>query len=536
MDKFTAAFVDSVTPEPNEIIMNGVCGYYLSKAEDYINDIFKSIKNYPAGLTYEGYEVCTPQEEVAEISKPKNNKRTYDIAKSSIYLVKYKFNFNGKHLLYKHIYLPYLEDNCLLYLGGTMFQLIPVLSDKVITITHDSIFIRLLRDRLMVKRSYHAILVNGARYMNYVPHCNIYRNTDDKIPKTTKAATSLAHYVFIKYGFTETFRRFLGFVPIVGEDDINEHTYSSDKFVICTTSGLKPITCIDGYYTPSNIRLAIPKEHWNDKTKSLVLSFFYIVDHFPSRFNARSLDDTRRWAVLLGHIIFSGHYGENVLYDRMLEHFVSLSDYIDPIVAEKLKNAGFIVNDLYELFVIVVLNIRELMSNNKSLNNVYNKNLEVLYYSLYDITSNIFKAVFSLNRAAVKKVITERDIVETFNKTIKTGAIFQLSNGKIVTEVISYSGEHKYIKITSNVNEQETMTGASRSKSKGKRAVVNSSKYISASMVEVGNVLYLSKTNPSPMSRLNPYVNINPVNGDIIRNPKYIEQLDTLDEQLNRDI
>jgi type II secretory pathway component PulK len=75
------------------------------------------------------------------------------------------------------------------------------------------------------------------------------------------------------------------------------------------------------------------------------------------------------------------------------------------------------------------------------------------------------------------------------------------------------------------------MSGASRGR--GKRSVVGPSKYVSASMVEVGSILYLSKSNPSPMARLNPYVNINPVNGDIIRNPKYIELLDRLDELLD---
>lgn len=534
VDKFTAAFIDKITPEPNEIIMNGVCGHFLQKAEEYIHNIFKSIRNYPPGLTYEGYEVCTPGEEVHEITRPKNNKRIYDIAKSTIYLVRYKFNYNGKFLLNRFIYLPYLEDDCIINLGGSAFQLIPVLSDKVITTTHDSIFIRLLRDKLMIKRAYHSILVNGNRFMSYVAHCNIYRNTDTKVPKTTKALTTLSHYVFIRYGFTETFRKFLGFVPVVGGDEINTHTYPEDKYVICSSTGLKPTTSLDFNYIPSSIKLAIPKERWDNSTKSLVTSFFYIVDHFPSRFSVGHLDDKRLWAVLLGHIIFSGHYGENILYGRISEHFISLNDYVDPIIIEKLKEMNFMADDLYELFAIVILNIKDLMSSNKTLNNVYNKNIEVLYYSLYEITSNIFKAVFSLNRLASKKAINEKDIIEAFNKIIKTGAIFNLSSGKIVTEIVNYSGEHKFIKLTSKINEQETMAGASRGKTK--RLVVGPSKYISASMVEVGNVLYLSKSNPSPMARINPYLMIDPTNGDVVRNPKFVEILDNLEVLLNKEI
>ena len=534
MDKFTSAFLEQVTPEPNPVIMDGVCGHFLKNAEDYIHNIFSCIRNYPPGLTYEGYEVCTPYEEVCEVTRPKNNKRTYDIAKSTIYMVRYKFNYNGKHLLNKYIYLPYLEDNCLIYLGGSMFQLIPVLSDKVITTTHDSIFIRLLRDKLMVKRVYHSVLVNSNRVTSYVAHCNIYRNSDTKVPKTTRALTTLAHYVFTQYGFTKSLQKFLGFTPIVGEDEINEHTYPEGKYVICSSTGLKPTTNFDTHYNATKLRLAIPKEHWDNKTKSLVTSFFYIVDHFPSRFSVGYLDDPRLWSIILGHIIFSGHYGENILYQRMSDHFLSLNDYVDPIIVEKLREMCIVANDLYDLFSVVILNIKDLMSNSKNLNNVYNKNIEVLYYSLYDITSSIFKAVFHLNRLIAKRPITEKDITENFNKLIKTGAIFHLSSGKIVTEVVNYSGEHKFIKLTSKINEQETMAGASRSKSK--RVAVGPSKYISASMVEVGNVLYLSKSNPSPMARINPFLNINPRNGDVVRNPKFVELLDNLEQQLNKEI
>lgn len=221
------------------------------------------------------------------------------------------------------------------------------------------------------------------------------------------------------------------------------------------------------------------------------------------------------------------------MYNRIIDHFTSLNDYIDPIIAEKLGELGFKIDNLFELFIVVILKIKELMNGNKNLNNVHNKNVEVLYHTLYDITSNIFKAVFNLNRLAVKKAVTERDIVEAFNKIIKTGAVFSLSNGKIVTEIVSYSGEHKFIKLTSKINEQEAMTGASRGRSK--RVVVGPGKYISSSMVEVGNVLYLSKSNPSPIARINPYVNIDPRNGDIIRNPKFVEVLDNLEELLFKD-
>lgn len=515
-----------VTPKTNPVIMNGVAGHFLTRAEDYIHEIFRSIRNYPEGLQYEGYESCTPADEVHEVTRPRNNKRTYDIAKSTIYLCKYHFSYHGKPLVTKYIYLPYLEDNVLLALGGASYQLVPVLSDKVITTTHDSVFIRLLRDKLRIKRAYYSILVNNERFITYIAHSNIYNIKEGRVPKTTKALITLMHYILIKYGFSGAFKRFVGFTPIVGEDDITTWKYPADKYVICSTIDIKPASCMDHNYTPSKIRLAIPIEHWTNETKSLVTSFYYILDHFPNRIHAHSIDDTKIYTILLGHIIFSGHYGENVLYQRICDHFTSLDDYMDPLISNKLSELGYDITDVYQLFGIVASTIKELMSGSRDLNNVYNKNIEVLYYTLYDITSNIFKSIFELNRRSLKKVLTERDMVETLNRFIRSGSIFSLASGKIVTEAVSYSGDHKFINLASKISEQESMVGASRGRHK--HVTVGSSNYISPSMVECGELLFLSATNPSPMSRINPYLDINLTNGDIIRSEKLKDILDHL--------
>jgi len=521
-----------VTPKTNPVIMNGVAGHFLTRAEEYIHEIFKAIKNYPEGLSYEGYESCIPSDEVHEVTRPRNNKRTYDIAKSTIYLCKYHFNYYGENLVTKYIYLPYLEDNVLLSLGGATYQLVPVLSDKVITTTHDSVFIRLLRDKLRIKRAYYSIVANNERFITYIAHSNIYNIKEGRVPKTTKALITLMHYMLIKYGFSGTFKRFTGFVPIVGEEDtITESNYPNDKYVICQSIGVKPATCMDHNYVPSKIRLAIPIEHWNIETKTLVTSFYYIVDHFPNRIYAHAIDDTKIYTILLGHIIFSGHYGENVLYQRIRDHFVSLDDYMDPLISNKLAELGYDITDVYQLFGIVASNIKELMSGNRDLNNVYNKNIEVLYYTLYDITSNIFKSIFELNRRSLKKTLTKRDMIETLNRFVRSGSIFSLASGKIVTEAVSYSGDHKFINLASKITEQESMVGASRGRHK--HITIGSSNYISPSMVECGELLFLSATNPSPMSRINPYLNINLNNGDIIRNENLRDVLDRLGNLLD---
>lgn len=536
MDSFTAKAIELGVAEPNPIVMNGMAGETLKKAEEYLNEVFKAIKTFPEELEYLGYERCTPLQEAFEVTKPKNNKRTYDLAKSTIYLTKFKFAYKGKPLLERHIYLPYTEDAGVMYLGGGMFHIVPVLSDKVITNNYNVVFLRLLRDKMIVRKLHHFVFVNGVRYPDIVVYADIYRTKDTKVQKTTKAVTCFAHYLFAQYGLTETFIKFLGFKPILGKEEINSKNYPTKDWSIISCSGVKPNTCLDKVYETSTLRMAIPKDKWDSNTKSLVMGFFYIVDHFPDRFT--DLDDTSYldnpdiWKVLLGHIVFSGVFAENKLYQDIEEHFTSLSDYLDPMAKHKLKCLGYDVNNIYELFALVAMKFKDFTgSSNNSRDSLYNKNIEVLYWTLYNITASIFKTVFKLRRRTQKKDITEKDIIEIFNKELRTGIVFSLSSGKVVTETVDYSGDHKFIDLTSKMNEQESMPSNDREKA-NKRLNPGPAMYVNPYKMEVGQVLYLSKSNPDPLNRINPYLNLDPVDGTIRRNEDLRELLEATEKRL----
>lgn len=534
MHHLFAELVSKNTPPVNDAVMKGLATLYMSKSEEYIDTVFRSAsRSFPAGLQYLGYERCTPAEEYAEITKVKNNKRTFDIAKSSVYLMKYKFAFQGVPLPDRYIQLPYVEDAGILYLGGAPFHLTPVLSDKVISPGFDSIFVRLLRDKIIFKRCYHSLFIDGVRETTHVIWSQIYRKPRDNknVPITTRAVTTIPHYLFAKFGFTETFRRFAGFVPVVGESEITEEHYPKDNWIICESSQVKPKSFIGDFYPPSTIRLAIRRDMWTPITKALVVGFFYVVDHFPDRFKPGYLDSQSLWMILLGHIVFSGLYGENKLFTNINEHFMSLDDYVDTIVTEKLRENDYEVNDFYELLALILSIFNNLVLHNEnSALSMYGKSLEVLYYAHYDITAGIFKVNFRLSKIASKKELTMKDVVETLNKNMKMGAVFGLSSGKIIAESVSYSGDHMYPKITSKITEQESSPSGTRGKSK--RLVVSEAQHIDVSMVEAGSILFLSKSNPTPTNRVNPYVLLDLATGTILPNPKFKELRDKTEAML----
>lgn len=542
MNRLFAQMVDKDTPKFNPDIVNGLACIYVPYAEEWIHQVFKSAsKSFPKGLSYEGYERCTHFEEFFRPSKTKSKKWLFDLADSDLYLVKFKFSFEEdgvkRPLTDRYIYLPFVNEAGTFKLGGTLYHVTGVLSDKVISPGTNSIFVRLIRDRLKFHHVGHSVMVGNRRESINVVHSRIYRKPgkEKSAPSTTHAFTSIAHYLFARFGFTETFRKYAGFVPTVG------HYKPGIKFdknvIVCRSSYYgthsKPRTFIGQHYHPSDIYLEIPNEYWNARTAALVAGFFYVIDHFPDRIDTTRLDSRFIWTVLLGHIIFSGVYSEAKLYNDTQEHFNSLDDYLDVIVADKLKEIGWVVNDFYDLIAKIMIDFPTLLLGNQiDINSMFNKNIEILYYMLIEITSKIFRVIYKLRKNETKRPLNYRNVDATFSKLMTSKTIFNLTKDKMICETVSYCGDHMYPKLTSKITEQET--GSMKNKKKNARLSLTDNDHIHSSMLEAGNVLFLSKSNPRPNTRINPYVKIDLKTGTLIPDPAFKDILDNLQKMLVR--
>lgn len=526
------------TPETNPLVMNGIATTVMGDLESYIDLIFRSVANsFPAGLTYDGYERCTYKEEYAEVVRIRNNRQCFDFAPSSVYMMKYKFSYNGVPLPDRFMYLPFVEDAGIMKLSGTTYHVVPVLSDKVISPGSNSIFIRLIRDKITFYRLYHSCRVDDHPVTSHVVHAPIYRQKQgNKVPITTKAKTCLMHYLLGKYGFTEAARRYLGFVPIVGHEEIDIENYPRDQYVICQTTGVKPKSFIGAYYNPTTIRLAIPIEHWNKKTLSFVMGFYYTLDHFPERFKRTTdLELTYVWQILIGHIVYSGLYGEGRLAERISNHYMSLDDYLDPVAQIKLSEIGHHVGNFYDLLSLLNMEFDSLILDNaNSAQCMYGKNLEVLYHMAFPMTSALINVNYLLQRQATRSSnpLSAQDIIKAFNKKFKPGAVYDLTGGRVILEVVAYSGDHKYPKITSHMVAQEARPGGQRGART--RLVVGEAQRLDMSMIEAGSILFLSKANPTPTQRINPFINLDPQTMSIVPNPEFVQILEETGRLYNK--
>lgn len=515
MDRFLSKCIDDTVPDVNPEIMNGYALVQMKDSEVYINKLVESIsRSMPEGIRYKGMSRCTPEEEYFERTKLRTNKRTYDIAKLDFYYTKFDYEYNGEPIPPRYQRIPFLRDGAICHISGTKYHVTPVLSHKVLSPGENSVFVQLLRDRFTFRRRNYTFVANNKVEMSHVIWSNIYRRSkksNSNVPSTTKAETCIVHYFLGKFGLKATFEKFLKFVPVVGtEEDITEANYPADKWVICMSSyralGGKPHGYIQNSYSATRIRLAIPIEKWDSFAKYMVAGVFYSIDHFPNEMHTPELlDDVNRWKVLMGHIVFSGQFGWDKLFSSINEHYGYIDKYADTVIIEKVKARGYIIEDFYDLLGVILRDFNELIHDEKSSNlNMYGKVLETRYYLFDAMVQGLMNTIFTLNKRIAKRSLSVKDITDAFNKSWRHGMIISsITNNRDITSVVSCSTDHKYPKITSHISEQEGRNAGGKAAAVGERI-------FDISMAVVGNAFYMSKSNPSPTSRINMFAIIDP--------------------------
>lgn len=534
ISKYLLAKVKQDTPELNPDIANGLVGKYMRYVVEYIDKVWKvAAKDFPKGLTYEGCTRCTPYEEYLCDKRKKDSKKVVDTSRSDIYLMRYDFKFNGNPLPPKYIYLPFVRDAASIVLSGSTFFISPILSDVVLSFEQDNVFVKLLRDKFKIERVVHNVVV-GERIQPYsVVWANTYHMSPSKRPTNMlyKANMSLMHFLLCRYGFTQSFKVFGNCSPVVVDGPIDTEMYPPKDWVVFKSTGYKPKTISNKLdYTPSQIRVAVRKTELSPMVQSMIAGFFYIVDHFPSRVKVEYLDNTRLWKTLLGHLIFGSKPSEGKLHDDADDHIQSLQEYIDQIMKARFKSIGIEVDSIFEFFAIAIRDFNDwIIAAKTKANSLYDKELSVLLDMLMPITMNIFKLLFKL-RSANKGGLTEKEVINAFNKTLTQKVIFNLTKQTNGVSSMSYSGDNKCMKITTTIVPQKNTNG----RSKEAQSLNDPTKRLHVSFSEVGGFIHLTESNITGENKINPHIRLTSEN-KIIRNEDLRAVLDNVQTMIQRD-
>lgn len=538
MDSSLSFLIDADTPPMNPIIANGLAVEHMSHAERYIDDVWKSVeKEFPPEFKYLGCRRVTALEEYRETVRKRSVRSTYDVAETTFYMMQYNFSFQGVKMKPKFIYLPYVTENCTIKISNGRYLVSPVLADRVISIGLNYVFIRLLRDRMTFERLNHHFKANDKRETVAVVWSNVYHKTEQmkKLKSPLKMKCTLAHYLFCKYGYSEAMQRFAKTTPVVGDHTtIDPQTYPPEHWVICKSNQtIKPKGVGFGPWIPTNLRVAIRREDYerSPMAKNITAGLFYVVDHFPEHFeDPQNVDDSRWMMILMGQIIWAPSVPYGRLANDCATHIASLDDYIDSIMIDKFREIDKPVNDLYELFAMLVENFNVMLQQGADkINSMYDKELNVIGFLLETLTFLIVRLNFRL-KAAAKKELKLRD-VENALQQVKQGALFSLVKTSGCLSTTSSPGDNKAFKLTTILIPQTASQKGVGGKDRG--TIDDPTKRLHISVAEIGGVYNIPKSAPDGRARLNPHCLISE-NGLVQRHEDLRPMLDAVNEDTKR--
>lgn len=543
MDEELGRLIDLDTPKINPLIGNGLATYHMKEAAKYIDDVWRSVaKDYPAGLVFHGGTRCTPPEEFAEQTKKRANKagksgsrRTYDISESNLFMMRYSHSYKGVPLDDRFMFLPYVKDAGRLTLSGSDWYISPVLVDRVISVGISTVFVQLNKTRLIFKRLGHRFLMGDVEEPVQVVWSKVHQG--NRTNRSVKAVTTMMHYLLCKYGFTETFSLFGNCHPVVLRDDTDMSQFPNDEWVICRSSAIRLLKAGRAKYERSNLRLAVKRSELTQKVVSMLGGLFYVVDHFPTRALPEHMESKRMWMTFLGELIpgESDHVGH--LHDEAEKHLRSLDKYIDTLTDEKLKNIDLPVDNIYELFSIIIGKYNDwLLGGADKVASMYDKEFSILFYALYNITSAINNLYFRLKAAEEKamkggKELTKENIEGIMFDLLKTGLIFNINKGHGEVSTISTPGDNKAFKTTAILVSQSNSN--QQSPNRDRASTNDPNRYLHGSIAEVGGVWNLPKSSPYGRDRVNPTVRMDK-NWVVLRKPEFVPLIDGVQEKIRR--
>lgn len=523
-------FIADRTPKFNKLMVEGMAYHRINKAIEYLDNFIKYSCSSKTNthLEYLGYRELPPKEEIKFLFN-KTSKVVYDIADNDIYLVEFNFKYGDEELPRKYFfYVPFLSKGNVMHMSGNKFLILPVLSDKVVSIGDKIIFINILTAKYSFSRSYFSVVVDNTFHRVPIVNTELYKNQAKKLEDTTKAYTTVMHYLLANYGYDKTMMMLLGFIPKAVYD------YSGNDKVVISSTGNPPHGYIRNktIYAPTNIKFVVEPEQYNEETLYCIGNIFYIIDNFPDSVTIDELNNHTLWKRLLGEIIHSGNHGLAYITEKISAHFNDLNSNFDTITTNKLKDIDINCHSLIQLLVVIFKQFNNWIMNAEVRSLYHNKSYEVESFMLSHLTSRLTRIVLDINKEELRiggGKLESKVVDNIFKKYFVTRAIFSLKKDKLYVTSIEYCGDHLYSKNTSMIVQQESdfvNVAANDTNTSERKKVVGS-------MATIGSLLGLSKKNPTPLIRLNPYVTVDFKTGTILPNPLYNDIVENTDKLLS---
>jgi hypothetical protein len=231
----------------------------------------------------------------------------------------------------------------------------------------------------------------------------------------------------------------------------------------------------------------------------------------------------------MGYLIFGSGQSEAKLSDDVDTHIESLDEYMDERSRMDLASVGVVADDIYMLFNSAIEMLAEMVIRPDNVEStMYDKELMVLRYALFDINKAISHFKFTLQKI-IKKAKVKEEIIGALKTKIGQEEIAKMNRGHGEVAGISSPGDNMYFKITSILVPQTSATGGGRGNKK--TTLTDPSKYLHASIAEVGSYNNLPKTSPDGRTRTNPYLQLEE-GRRVKRNQRFVKLLNSVQKKI----
>lgn len=520
-------------PTFNPIVAQGVASHQLKSFPKYIEHVFRCAeRSFPKGLKFVEIQRCTPYEEYCIVTDKRSSQNSLNAARSDVILHRILFTFEGKPTKPQYMYFPFAGEAGTMHVRGPLHTVSPVLADVCIQISanKNGIFIPFTRDKLTFTRLQHAFMTSDGMVDTHVTWSAVHAYARKNTSKTATCST-LAHYLFCKYGVTETFKKYAGVDVHIGSSLVIGNKYSTEDYVICRSMGLPPRRMRkNDPWIPSDVSIAVARKDFSQLVQYLLAGFYYVADRFPESVRWERVDDPRTWRILMGYVIFKSGSSVGKLITDVDVHLASLDAYVDDIVIESLEKSNIPAKNIYDLFAYIIENIGDTVKYSDP-SDMYGKRLTVLRYISHDIIRAIFEMTYNLSSNNTR-VLTIEEVNKILGKFLKRDTFLNgLSRGHGEVSIISAPGDSMVFKFTTNVVPQSSANG--RRGNKAREQVDDPSKFLHVSVAEIGSYANLPKSDPTGRNKLNPCVETDE-DGTVRRSEQYRALLDDIHEWIKR--
>lgn len=482
----------------------------------YVDRVILSCeKSFPSGMRYLGSRRMRPKEVYNYFANRKtvDNSRKWDFARTDAYMMQLSFEYEGQILGPYNLFLPFTDDVGITNIIGKPFYNKPVVKDSVMQVTNGQIFLQFISTPCTFNRLYYMVLRNDDWENVTIYHgCshNVLRAVQREKNKLSAARLALnAHYLFIKYGFVETFKRFAGLTDFKfgSRDELETEGVNHKDYYVYSTRGIVPTWYPkDKIYQPHDMRIAIKKEHWTQPIESMIVSAMYIFDMFPDDVKRDDIQDSIWWELMLGKIIFGEGQLNSALVRKISEHIKASDNYVDEMTIEIFEQNGIRIANMYDFLYYLIENFDSIVHDrSNSPSSLVGRQLTIKRYILSTIITTLFTITYKIAEIKPAKLSHKR-INDLFVRFLRPKLIFSNNSGKPYCVSISSPCDVRIFGITAEVLPQDNATG--KKQQKNKSDLQNPRWSLDPSYMTIGSAFAQSKGEPIGIDKINPYTNV----------------------------